>query len=551
MAVAVLALALPETPGVALTAAERGLAASALAAAGFGAGLVASAVGRRWAGTVLWPCAAVLTLAALPREGSLRVEVSEGWLWLWAATLGALLVLLARRPRAAEALCALAAVVGAVLTVPAPTRPPRAVGSDIVLVTLDTFRGDGLSWCGETGPPLPHLEALAHRGVAFCDAHSPASLTGPAHTSLLSGAHPLEHGVWSNGEPVPADLVWAPSLLAEAGWDTHAGVAAAVLDPALGFARGFRRYDAHGEHRLVRGHPLLGFVGWRSQQGQAVSRAGHEVLAHLPPRRGPRFVWVHLYDAHWPYAPAPGVAAAVGLSDLTPLPASLRRPALPGLPAPIIGPDELDRGRRLYDAERHGVDALVGRLVAGLPADARIVVVGDHGESFGEHGDAFGHGTSPLAPESRVPLIVVDGQHTGLDRELRGTEDVARTLLSLAGVEAPDGMGGTSLFEAGPGEQVSATFRRGFPRQRAGSPLDPLTGVALRGPGTTLAWTAARADPAALDRLADPLELGPGTPGPRAPFEPHLRAARGAPAPGELDAGVRRALEALGYVGGP
>src|SRR5439155_17576323 len=83
----------------------------------------------------------------------------------------------------------------------------------------------------------------------------------------------------------------------------------------------------------------------------------------------PSFVWVHLYDAHAPYAP----------------------------PAPYP---------QTYDGEVAYVDAQVARLLAAVDRGRTIVVVaGDHGESLGEHGELT-HGLLLYEPTLHVPMIV-------------------------------------------------------------------------------------------------------------------------------------------------
>ena len=64
----------------------------------------------------------------------------------------------------------------------------------------------------------------------------------------------------------------------------------------------------------------------------------------------------------------------------------------------------------LYDAEIAYTDHIVGRIIAELEnknilKDTLVLIVGDHGESFGEHLE-FGHGIFCYDDVLKVPLII-------------------------------------------------------------------------------------------------------------------------------------------------
>jgi tetratricopeptide (TPR) repeat protein len=93
------------------------------------------------------------------------------------------------------------------------------------------------------------------------------------------------------------------------------------------------------------------------------------------------------------------------------------------------------------------VDEQIGVLLARLPKDVDVVVVGDHGEMLGEHGELH-HGLLLYRAARRVPLIVAGpGVPAGRTGEcLVRTADVAPTLLALAGLPPPGGLDGESLL---------------------------------------------------------------------------------------------------------
>jgi len=385
---------------------------------------------------------------------------------------------------------------------PAPAfvhRPP-----DLILITLDTVRADAFSFVNGDVPAAntPQLTALAARGLVFRQAFSPAAITGPAHASLLSGLHPLTHGILLNGAPLPADLPWVPERLQEAGWYTEAWVSAAILEPSLGFGRGFSRYDSIFEDRLTAALPL-----WPAPERTGFSRPGAQTVAAAlaAPRPADQkvFTWIHLYDAHWPYTPSQAAAQAEGLESnaaLEPKGLSLV------LNVQSAWSDaEQQRGRALYRAEVADVDAHVGEILAAAP-QAAIVVVGDHGESLGEHGYLFNHGKLAFAPDTHVPLILSGPQLAPAVRdEVVDTTDVAATLLALAGLPAPAEMASRSLLSPQPPRpQLSVTLSEGESDSTFGS----LSSVVMRESARSLGGS--REHPiAAYQRAADPRELVP------------------------------------------
>src|SRR5439155_21635074 len=105
-----------------------------------------------------------------------------------------------------------------------------------------------------------------------------------------------------------------------------------------------------------------------------------------------------------------------------------------------------------YDAEVAYTDAMVGRLLAGLPPGVLdrtvIVMAADHGESLGEHGERT-HGVFAYDVTMRVPWIVwtPHRRHAVSDTLVR-LIDLAPTTLDLVGVGSPREFEGRSIVPA-------------------------------------------------------------------------------------------------------
>lgn len=299
-----------------------------------------------------------------------------------------------------------------------------AAPPNVILITLDTARADRMGFLGSKLGLTPNLDTLARESVVFTHAYSQVPLTAPSHATILTGAYPQFHQVNDFQVPLAQDLPYAPAILREHGYHTSAFVGAMVLDPHVGFARGFDRgfdtYDA-GFHQA---HP--GEDRYHSSE-----RRGGEVVAHAlawlnQHPQGPFFMWLHLYDAHDPYDP--------------PEPYKIKYAAAP------------------YDGEIAYVDSAVGKFLSdlrtrGLYHGALIAVMADHGEALGDHGEDT-HGFFLYDETIHVPLVIklpsaasaqTDSAGKKIENQV-GLVDVLPTILQAAGIAVPQEVQGESLL---------------------------------------------------------------------------------------------------------
>jgi arylsulfatase A-like enzyme/tetratricopeptide (TPR) repeat protein len=281
-------------------------------------------------------------------------------------------------------------------TKPAPAATPSpGARPDLLLVTLDTTRADHVA-PEAPADTTPALAALAARAVRFTQAYATAPSTLPSHASMLTGLYPAGHGLHENGRRLADAVPLVTERLRELGYATAAFVSGFPLARQFGLARGFDRYDdAFGE-------------GANERRADLTANAALAWLAATPADR-PRFLWVHFYDAHDPYAP----------------------------PEPFRSRFADDS----YAGEIAFVDSEVGRLVSGFEKGAheggvRMLVVGDHGEGRGEHGEAL-HGNLLYQGVLRVPLLLAgDGIGPALRDDAVSVRQVMPTLLHWAVGEA-------------------------------------------------------------------------------------------------------------------
>ncbi len=402
---------------------------------------------------------------------------------------------------------------------PAPSGDVPA-GTPVVIISIDTLRADRLPAYGYDGVETPAIDALRREAILFEHAYSHIPLTLPAHSSLLTGLLPPEHGLRDNigyrldaGRVAAGDIPFLPLALRRQGYATGAAVSSYVLRAKMGLDQGFDFYEDSIEFRTGTG------LGGLQRPGSETLDLARDWLGQAA--GGPFFFFFHIYEPHTPYRP----------------------------PEPFAS-----RYADPYNGEVAAADRVIGELVAelkdlGVWERAIVVLLSDHGEGLGEHGEDE-HGVLLYATTLRVPLMLkLPSTLRAGDRVEAPVQliDVFPTVADLLDLPLPAGLRGSSLLEPldeAPARRIYAeTF---YPRLHFGwSELASLIDGRhhyIEGP-----------DPELYDLAADPGELTNVLRGQRRAYA-DLRDAlagidRTLQAPAEVDEESRQALAALGYVG--
>lgn len=285
-------------------------------------------------------------------------------------------------------------------------------GHNVLLITLDTTRADRLGCYGHSTARTPALDGLAARGVLFEDAIAQVPLTLPSHGTILTGRFPREFGIRINNQGAIGDThPTLATIFKQQGYRTAAFVATFVLDSRFGLSRGFDLYDDNMVNMSMKNQPLE----WEQPANIIADRA----IAWLSADKSkPFFAWMHFYDPHDPYTP----------------------------PEPFP---------RDYNGEIAFMDTQLKRVFDWLDSSGQrertlVVVVGDHGESFGEHGEE-GHGMFLYNTSLHVPMVFAHPALTPKPARVAGTVgaiDTMPTILDLLAIPRPDGLLSTSLAES-------------------------------------------------------------------------------------------------------
>ncbi|MFH1404150.1 MAG: sulfatase [Candidatus Altiarchaeota archaeon] len=309
------------------------------------------------------------------------------------------------------------------------------VDCNIILVSVDTLRADGLGAYGNARQVSPNIDRMASGGVLYQRAYSPSSMTAPSHMSFMTGLYPSEHGVcnlerrevWCRHE-LEDTVVTLADVLRQEGYRTVAFTGGGNVDGRMGFDRGF---DSYTHYDFA--DPVINQV--LGAEGEVDFR---DVVGNLS--GGKFFLFLHTYKTHDPYFPGEETRSSVcGGYDRTVIDSWSRLMGEKTISRLMDeNPDfsfangshiirkavfksnlsEYDVGylRCLYDAEIREMDEKLGLILdsledAGLEGKTLIIVTSDHGEEFREHGGLLHH---QLYNEIiHVPLIVKNPGLTG------------------------------------------------------------------------------------------------------------------------------------------
>ena len=303
----------------------------------------------------------------------------------------------------------------------------RSTEGNVLFITLDTVRADRLSCYGYRGIQTPNIDFVAENGVLFENAIASAPLTLPSHTTLLTGLYPNVHGVRDNStNRLSHKAVTLAEIMRSHGYETGAVVGSFILDSDLGLDQGFGYYDDEMvSSPVTSGSPSRGGNSptLKRLSPRPASAVTARAVSWLRKNRDKKFfLWVHYYDAHYPYTP--------------PSPYSVQYQNNP------------------YDGEIAFVDENIRSILDELEKRnlydrTLILVAGDHGESLGEHGEKT-HGVFTYESTIRIPFIlryppVLPG---GKRVEAPVTlADVIPTVLDILGIVSPTDFSGVSLMD--------------------------------------------------------------------------------------------------------
>jgi arylsulfatase len=304
--------------------------------------------------------------------------------------------------------------------------------TNLILISLDTLRADVAYHSG-----MKNFDKLCRRGTCFLNTVASSPLTPISHSSVMTGLQPFEHGVRHLlREQISTPKPLLAEVMGSAGYATGAIVSCPGMNRWYGLDRGFQHYDDEIP-RLADGRDPLKVADVKIR-GTALKRAPLVVERGLKwlkaNRHRPFFLFIHFFDAHWPYE------------------------APEQFGAPEANP---------YEGEVHYVDHYLGRFLDqvhdwGLEETTLVTAFGDHGEDLAGwyqndhaghelgHPEENGHGCLLFDATQMVPLVFAHPSlvppNTQIRRQVR-LVDILPTISNLLGAQDPVERAGSSLTE--------------------------------------------------------------------------------------------------------
>jgi arylsulfatase A-like enzyme len=369
----------------------------------------------------------------------------------------------------------------------------RSVGDrpNIILITLDHMRVDNIAANGYPHMVTPHMDKLVKGGQSFVRHQIAANACMPSRASLFSGRFPQNHGVLTNGVPMPEDEICIQHVLRDNGYFTgqigklhfwphkerdHRGPHPAyAFDEMLLSDEPGSYDDAYGkwleakgpEAReagdlglpLYRKHVAKVFPG-KAEWTQA-GFVGDQSIRFIQRNAGrPFFLHAGFYAPHPPLNPPERDYNQYSGKTFPPLVLESEE-QLKRLPESYqhanaqdedFDPDYWQHYRQCFYGMVTDADLWIGAMVEalkkqGIFENTLIVITSDHGDHLGDHGQNSKN-SYPYKTVYTVPLVMVGPgiPARGVVDNLASAVDVMPTLLEAADAPTPRSVNGISLW---------------------------------------------------------------------------------------------------------
>jgi arylsulfatase A-like enzyme len=326
---------------------------------------------------------------------------------------------------------------------------------NLILLTIDCLRADGVGCLGGPSDITPNIDRLARAGALFSQAITNGPGTPESFPSIMTSTYALMNP--NSGAAIPNNT-WVnladkwptiAEILHSRGFSTAAVNANPYLTSYSNYNRGFDFFDDslswYKSNRVIQKLKEMGTLfGNKFLRADEVHQKAISWLKESCYDSKRFFLWLHYMDAHAVYNPK-------GISFLKHIEAMRLERKMSRNPK-MFSKEELDKFIGYYHQEIKYTDREIGIFLDKLESmgisleNTFFVVTADHGEQFLEHGK-WGHGR--LYDEVlHVPLIVSGPgiePHTHIKDQVT-LLDLSPTMLDLLAVSKCDRFLGESLF---------------------------------------------------------------------------------------------------------
>jgi arylsulfatase A-like enzyme len=356
---------------------------------------------------------------------------------------------------------------------------------NVVFILIDDLRYDGMGFL-QPEVVTPNIDRLARGGSYFPNTLVTSSLCSPSRATILTGLTTRNHHVVDNNNSSEQGLVFFPSYLQQAGYQTaflgkwHMGQGSDAPRPGFDTWVSFRGqgsyYPGRGTTLNVDGRsvPQKGYItdeltdyalDWLSKERDPAKPfflyLSHKAV-HTDPLPAARHA--HQYDNTVFHIPASAANTKQNYRG-KPMWVYNQRNTWHGIDFPYHSDMKMTEYLKGYYATLSAVDDGVGRLLAylkesGLEQDTMIVFTSDNGFLIGDHG--LIDKRNAYEGSIRIPMLVYapDLVPAGVTNPGRVTTlDFAPTFLELAHVPQPPQFEGQSALALWTGKVAAADWK--------------------------------------------------------------------------------------------
>jgi arylsulfatase A-like enzyme len=332
---------------------------------------------------------------------------------------------------------------------------------NLVFVFGDQWRGQAVGYRGDPNVRTPHVDRFAAESIDWVNAVAGTPVCCPYRASLMTGQHPLTHGVFVNDVCITSDAVPFAECLHRAGYDTayigkwhvdgHGREAFVPPERRLGF-RYWRGFECnHNYHASDYYGDIPERQRWQGYDAEAQTRLACEYLRGRDPGK-PFALLLSWAPPHDPYQTAPAEYRA----HYDPTRIVLR----PNVPDSCAA--QAREWLAGYYAHIEALDTYFGWLLETLrqtrgEEQTVVVFTSDHGDMLGSQGTWKKQ--KPWEESLCIPFLLRYPERYGRTPRQAdaclSTEDVMPTLLGLCGVEVPPTVQGVAAAAALDGVAVA------------------------------------------------------------------------------------------------
>jgi arylsulfatase A-like enzyme len=280
---------------------------------------------------------------------------------------------------------------------------------NVILYILDALRPDFLGCYGFTKNTSPNIDALARDSVLYGNAYSTTTWTKASAASIVTSQYPRSLNMMHQMDVMPNYEGTLPKVLRKNGFQTHGISANVFFSPFFGFS-GFDKFfnlqmDDELQKKRRKAEALMGWAKMDKLTLPLSEDINEKIFPILEDKKrdGNKFIMIWSLDTHGPYYVQGSKSYFGNSTDNFILESD-------------VGKHNLEKVKSLYcDMIRYN-DFHLGKLVSklkkeGLYEDSLIIVIADHGDSFGDHKTIrgrpiIGHIGMVYEEVIKVPLII-------------------------------------------------------------------------------------------------------------------------------------------------